>query len=512
MPGAQGASSVRPARGAPTPATELVRGLIERLKRPTEIPRVNRVYANRNLRMDRVGVVGFDMDYTLALYHQSKMEEISIRVTVDKLVVNKGYPADVRALPYDPALAIRGLVIDRQLGNILKPDRYGAPGRAYHGRTPIERGKILELYQRERTRLSSRRYAFIDTLFALPEAVLYAYLVEYFDARPDPKPDYNQLWQDIRECIDLAHRDGSIKTIIAAELPVYIERDPFLAEALHKLRSSGKRLFLLTNSDFQYTNPVMSYLLDGAFPAYPSWRNFFDVVIVSAGKPEFFTESRPFVEIDPLTGEAFARPCEGPFQRNRVYAAGNLKDFEERAGARGDQVLFVGDHIYGDMLRSRKSSAWRTAMVIQELEHEVTVHDKHVADLGRLDELDRQLRHLDSEIEEKQILLRTLQRLADADEHAAELLEGRKVAKELVDKLRTELRGAVARHTAIEQDLDVAFNPYWGPLFREGHEVSKFGDQVEDYACVYTSRVSNFRFYSPMRHFRGPRDRMPHER
>ena len=38
------------------------------------------------------------------------------------------------------------------------------------------------------------------------------------------------------------------------------------------------------------------------------------------------------------------------------------------------------------------------------------------------------------------------------------------------------------------------------------------GEQVEAYACVYTSRVSNFRFYSPMQYFRGPRDRMPHER
>ena len=49
-------------------------------------------------------------------------------------------------------------------------------------------------------------------------------------------------------------------------------------------------------------------------------------------------------------------------------------------------------------------------------------------------------------------------------------------------------------------------------MFREGYEVSKFGEQVEAYACVYTSRVSNFRFYSPMQYFRGPRDRMPHER
>ena len=62
------------------------------------------------------------------------------------------------------------------------------------------------------------------------------------------------------------------------------------------------------------------------------------------------------------------------------------------------------------------------------------------------------------------------------------------------------------------REIDDSFNPYWGPLFREGYEVSKFGEQVEAYACVYTSRVSNFRFYSPMQYFRGPRDRMPHER
>ncbi len=52
-------------------------------------------------------------------------------------------------------------------------------------------------------------------------------------------------------------------------------------------------------------------------------------------------------------------------------------------GPRGDKVLFVGDHIYGDMLRSRKSSNWRTAMVLQELEHEVTMHDRLRPELSR---------------------------------------------------------------------------------------------------------------------------------
>ena len=118
-------------------------------------------------------------------------------------------------------------------------------------------------------RLSNQRYAWIDSLFALPEAVLYGCLVDYFDHNDTPgKPDYTTLWEHIRECIDLAHRDGSIKAIVSEELSSFIVRDPALAETLHKFRSSGKRLFLLTNSAWDYTSQVMSYLLDGALTAY----------------------------------------------------------------------------------------------------------------------------------------------------------------------------------------------------------------------------------------------------
>ena len=88
----------------------------------------------------------------------------------------------------------------------------------------------------------------------------------------------------------------------------------------------------------------------------------------------------------------------------------------------------------------------------------------------------------------------------------------RRVIKEVIERLRRELRATAAQHRVLEDTIDDGFNPYWGPMFREGYEVSKFGEQVEAYACVYTSRVSNFRFYSPMQYFRGPRDRMPHER
>jgi len=486
--------------------------------RPLDIPPQSRIYVNRNLRLDKIEMVGFDMDYTLALYNQARIEELSMRATLDKLVSAKGYPEAIRALAYDPMLAVRGLVIDHQNGNIFKPDRYGFPGRARHGLKNIDRALIGGLYQRERTRLSSQRYAWIDSLFALPEAVLYSVLVDYFDQHNPPgKPDYTALWQHIRECIDLAHRDGSIKTIVSDDFPSYVERDDALAETLHKFRSSGKRLFLLTNSAWDYTSAMMSHLLDGApgtdqsYPSsYPSWRHYFDVIVVSAGKPEFFTDDRPFIELD-SQGNPLLKSPGGPFQRGRIYSGGNIKDFQERARASGDRVLFVGDHIYGDMLRSRKSSNWRTAMILQELEHEVTTHDRLRPDVSRLDRLDGELNHLDSELNDRQAALRALQKSGgEAPDPAA--ASGRRVIKEAIERLRRELRATAAQHRVLEDTIDDRFNPYWGPMFREGYEVSKFGEQVEAYACVYTSRVSNFRFYSPMQYFRGPRDRMPHER
>ena len=481
-------------------------------RRPLDIPRAHRVFVNRNLRLDKIELVGFDMDYTLALYNQARIEELSIRATLEKLVSAKGYPKAIHALDYDPQLALRGLVVDRLHGNVFKPDRYGYPGRARHGLVALERDAIAALYQNERTRLSNRRYAWIDTLFALPEAVLYAGLVDYFD-RTDGlgKPDYGTLWENIRECIDLAHRDGSIKSIVGAHLPSYIERDDALAETLHKFRSSGKRLFLLTNSAWDYTSQVMSYLLDGALAAYPNWRSYFDVIVVSAAKPEFFTAENPFVELD-LAGDPASKPHDGPFQRARVYSGGNLKDFQERARASGDRVLFVGDHIYGDMLRSRKSSNWRTAMILQEMEHEVATYDRLRGELAKLDRLDAQLIHLDAELNERQSSLRALQKLVEHTPVSDQVGDARRAAKEMIETLRKELRSATAQHRTLEAEIDHAFNPYWGPLFREGYEISKFGEQVEAYACVYTSRVSNFRFYSPMQYFRGPRDRMPHER
>ena len=41
------------------------------------------------------------------------------------------------------------------------------------------------------------------------------------------------------------------------------------------------------------------------------------------------------------------------------------------------QVLYVGDHIYGDILRSKKTLGWRTMLVVPELATELDILKKH---------------------------------------------------------------------------------------------------------------------------------------
>lgn len=490
--------------------------------RANDIKRSRRVFVNRNLRLDRMEFIGFDMDYTLAIYNQPRIETLSITCTLDKLVHQRGYPEEILNLDYDPSWAIRGLVIDRLNGNVFKMDRYGHVGRVYHGRHKISKEDKRKLYQTQRIRLSSPRYAWIDTLFALPEAVMFARIVDYFDEHPPTgagRPRYARLWKDIRESIDEAHRDESMKRVIKANLDEFLERDSDLAPTLHKLRSAGKRLFLLTNSYWDYTDKVMSWLLDRQLPTYPSWRSYFDVIIVGGQKPSFFTERHPFVELDEEGQEK--RQLTGPFQRGRIYQGGNASDFETFMGATGDRILYIGDHIYGDMLRAKKSSVWRTAMIIQELEGELTLAEAMSAQLRRIEELEKRRNRAEAELAYFQLVLHSLQRIETStngrgdgygDAPAPAVIDkAKQESLHRLDQLRTTLREIGGEVESLEREVDRAFNPWWGALFKQGVENSRFGEQVEDYACVYTSRVSNLLAYSPLYYFRSPRDHMPHE-
>lgn len=479
-----------------------------------DVERARQCYCNRDLNFEKVETVGFDMDYTLARYEQDELDALSVELTLERLVEERGYPEEILDIQPRPDFAIRGLVIDTWKGNVLKLDAHRHVGKGFHGfeeLSPDER----HIYRDETIRLNdSSRFWLIDTLFALPEAFLYAALVDFFEKnQPDREHDFKRIFGDIRYSIDLAHRDGSIKTRIMGDTARFIEgQDEELALTLHKFRSASKKLFLVTNSFPVYSSHVMSHLLDGVLREYPSWKNYFDIIIAGASKPSFFTDRAPFLIADTegrLHGEEY-----NAFERGVIYQGGNLIDFERMARCSGERIVYIGDHIYGDIVRSKKSSAWRTVMIVQEMEVELDRADQLREDMARLDDVDQQIFRLTEQITYEQNLAYRLDDLVDtADEDQRKLVND--ALKEVTlsrDQLRRRRRELLESMDGAEKQLEEHFNPYWGLVFRLANENTLFGEQVEDYACLYTSRVSNFLNYSPLHYFRAPRQLMPHER
>lgn len=473
------------------------------------IPRPQRVFCNRNLKLSGISWIGFDMDYTLAIYDQPAMDDLSIRATIEKLI-KRGYPDFIKTVPVSTQFPVRGLLIDKRFGHVLKMDRYKHVYKGYHGFRELTKEELRALYHSKKIRPATPRYHWIDTLYALSEVATYAALVDAMEKK-GYAVDYAKLFTDIRECIDEAHRDGTIIGEVANNLPHFVHKDPNLAAALHKLRSAGKKLFVLTNSRAEYTEKMMTYLLGGAMSEYPKWQNFFDVVIVAATKPIFFTERRPLLERD---GET-TKPVSGPLERNKIYEGGNLLELERLLGVSGDEILYVGDHIYGDILRSKKDSAWRTVMIMQELETEIAAYTDCREDFATIEQLDDQREHLEDDLRYYQARIKELSRHIEHKPtngtSVAELEADRMRFKRAVERIRGKLRQIDAELTALERRIDLRFHPYWGSLLKEGNEQSSFGKQVDEYACLYTSRVSNFLQYSPQQTFRSPRDVMSHE-
>jgi 5'-nucleotidase len=54
-------------------------------------------------------------------------------------------------------------------------------------------------------------------------------------------------------------------------------------------------------------------------------------------------------------------------------------------------------------------------------------------------------------------------------------------------------------------------NPRWGLLMGAGNDKSHLARQMESYADIYTSRVSNLLYATPYAFLRSPRGSLPHD-
>jgi HAD superfamily 5'-nucleotidase-like hydrolase len=401
---------------------------------------------------------------------------------------------------------IRGLTIDLDHGNLVKPTRFGYVIRAAHGTGFLEFDRLRTTYHGVTVDLAEPRWVFLNTLFSLSEAAMYAALVDRFDAGDLPEVrSYAELYDVVRTTLDETHMEGRLKEEIVADPKRFVVADPEMPLTLLDQRHAGKRVVLITNSEWEYTHRMMRYAFDRHLPGEQTWRDLFDAVIVSAAKPEFFTARRPLYRVVD-EGLGLMRPHSGPLAPGTVYVGGSASQLEDHLGVSGDEILYVGDHLYSDVSVSKALLRWRTALVLRELESEITAMEAFRPQEERLEGLMVRKADIEQEVAGARLARQRAQGgYAEAGLTVAE-------ADRVVEELRTTLTALDDEIAPLAIESGRLRNRAWGPLMRSGNDKSLFARQVERYADVYTSRASNFLAVTPFAYLRADRGSLPHDR
>ncbi|XP_051002681.1 cytosolic purine 5'-nucleotidase isoform X3 [Acomys russatus] len=423
----------------------------------------HRVFVNRSLAMEKIKCFGFDMDYTLAVYKSPEYESLGFELTVERLV-SIGYPQELLSFAYDSTFPTRPETREQYPNKFIQRD-------------------------------DTERFYILNTLFNLPETYLLACLVDFFTNCPrytscdtgfkdgDLFMSYRSMFQDVRDAVDWVHYKGSLKEKTVENLEKYVVKDGKLPLLLSRMNEVGK-VFLATNSDYKYTDKIMTYLFD--FPHGPKpgsshrpWQSYFDLILVDARKPLFFGEGTVLRQVDTKTGKLKIGTYTGPLQHGIVYSGGSSDTICDLLGAKGKDILYIGDHIFGDILKSKKRQGWRTFLVIPELAQELHVWTDKSSLFEELQSLDIFLaelyKHLDSSSNE-----------------------------------RPDISSIQRRIKKVTHDMDMCYG-MMGSLFRSGSRQTLFASQVMRYADLYAASFINLLYYPFSYLFRAAHVLMPHE-
>ncbi|MEE9395043.1 MAG: HAD-IG family 5'-nucleotidase [Planctomycetota bacterium] len=465
------------------------------LKRAVQSPVFDsrrQIFTNRTLRFDKIKAVGFDFDHTLAVYNCEALDAVAMRLVIERLRAD-GFSEDFEKEIPDPDFACKGLIVDTKLGTVLKVDRFGHVLRAFRGKNPLPRDERRVAYGDMNVipmETDGERFRPMDTAFAKPDILIFSALSA---VRLDE--DCTPLWKKVREHTDMVHRDGSLKKIIMKSPLDFLNPDLEVLPMLQQLRASGKKVFLLTNSEWEYTRAMVNPAFGlGDDPSDLGWVDLFDFVVCHARKPRYF---------DP-TGATAEKAIP---EDHRILVGGCIRDIEAHLGYSGPEVLYVGDHIYADLITSKLSQNWRTMLIISELEEEIDAQ-------AGLPGIARQINDADLARLKAESMLHHWEGLAKTLESAPDdrLIERAKAdIARLIRQEKHDLRHHIDQREKLRDRMSRATNRFWGSHFRASNELTFYGRQIEDYGCIYSSRAANLGVYPPDHYFRSPMDYLPHE-
>nr|XP_010595463.1 5'-nucleotidase domain-containing protein 4 [Loxodonta africana] len=359
------------------------------------------IFVNSSLALGKIRCFGFDMDYTLAAYRSPDYEALAFQLLLERLV-SIGYPHEILRYTYDPTFPTRGLVFDALYGNLLKVDAHGNVLLDTQGFTLLSEAEIWSFYPSEFIQRDDvQRFHILNTLFNLPETYLYACLVDFFSScsrytncdtgyqHGNLFMSFRNLFQDVTDAMNNVHESGCLKEKTLEDLEKYVEKDVRIPILLGKMKEVGK-VFLATNSSYSYTDAIMTHLFDVgvAEASARPWRSYFDLIVVDTQKPRFFAEGTVLRRVLTNLGKLRVGTYTGPHQHCAVYSGGSSDVVCELLEVRGKDILYIGDHIFGDILKSKKRQGWRTCLVVPELSRELGIWVQEKEQLELLQRLD----------------------------------------------------------------------------------------------------------------------------
>jgi len=455
-------------------------------KLPPDIE-TNQVFCNDEVDLSEVEVYGFDYDYTLASYKKG-VEYLIHDIAKEHLVKKYGYPEDVAKLVYDPNFAIRGLHYDVEKGLFLKVDSFHQIqfGTVYRGKEKLSDEEVISLYTRrhlpinylEATKLNAKpggggtvKMVQLADIFSKPEMSLMASVMDLFrESEIQYQPE--SLYYDISKCIGLAH--STFHAEVRSNPDLYLHKDSLLPSYLQSLVDSGKKIFLITNSPYETVHAGMKYMVD------TNWRDLFQIIIVNAGKPHFFTNtSQPFRHYD-ISRRVYSWDKVTKLEKGKIYAGGTINDFQRVTGWMGGNVMYFGDHPYADLTDVTLHHGWKTAAVIRELEKEIAMMNTEEFKWG---------------VNWQQVLKSLIEDHQDCQDQNT---------IEVVKEWQKEVG-------LVQYNLRNMFNPHFGSLFRSHNNPTYFSRKLFRVSDIYTSRVTNLLQYNLKHTFYPRRGVLPHE-
>ncbi|KAF0988810.1 hypothetical protein HZS_7328, partial [Henneguya salminicola] len=265
-------------------------------------------------------------------------------------------------------------------------------------------------------------------------------------------------------------------------------------------------------------------LLYMAYNNFYDWKTYFDVIVVDAVKPKFFVEGLNFYiyhlgtsmcQVDLKTGRKHIGVFKGKISPGDVFAGGfyykynsigNSELLCEILGAQGKDILYVGDHIFGDILKSKKKQGWKTYLVIPELQNEmhmwIGLQDQYI----KIEELEAILSNI-----YKSLKIVTILRNMDSC-----IIERPDSVEMYISQIRVFFVLKMIKDKTIEIEKTYGF---LGSLLRcgmllniyKGQRQTFYSGQLVRFADLYSHTCLNLLYYPFFYLFRALSILMPHE-